>query len=93
MIPRVIHAQFLPSETKEGGMKVMRTYIEKTRHFQNPLCRQNRVLGGLKRSNFSQMQRACEKLGIEIIVANSPKGKGCIERSFDTFQNRLVPQF
>jgi hypothetical protein len=38
------------------------------------------------------MQRACEELGIEIIFANSPQGKGRVERAFDTFQDRLVPE-
>jgi len=38
------------------------------------------------------MQRACEELGIEIIFANSPQSKGRIERAFDTFQDRLVPE-
>lgn len=50
------------------------------------------VFAGPKRSNFSQMQRACEELGIEIIFANSPQGKGRIERSFDTFHDRLIPE-
>jgi len=50
------------------------------------------IFGGPKRCNFSQMQRACDELGIEIIFANSPQGKGRIERSFDTFQDRLVPE-
>ena len=38
------------------------------------------------------MQRACDELGIEIIFANSPQGKGRIERAFDTLQDRLVPE-
>jgi hypothetical protein len=38
------------------------------------------------------MQRACDELGIEIIFANSPQGKGRVERAFDTFQDRLVPE-
>ncbi len=38
------------------------------------------------------MQRACEELGIEIIFANSPQGKGRIERAFDTLQDRLIPE-
>ncbi len=37
------------------------------------------------------MQRACEELGIEIIFASSPQGKGRIERAFDTLQDRLIP--
>ena len=33
-----------------------------------------------------------DELGIEIIFANSPQGKGRIERSFDTLQDRLIPE-
>ena len=50
------------------------------------------VYGGPKRCHFSQVQRACEELGIEIIYANSPEGKGRVERSFDTLQDRLVAE-
>jgi len=50
------------------------------------------IFGGPKRCHFSQVQRACSELGIEIIFANSPQGKGRIERTFDTFQDRLVPE-
>ncbi len=35
---------------------------------------------------------ACEELGIEIIFASSPQGKGRIERAFDTLQDRLIPE-
>ncbi len=47
---------------------------------------------GLKDVIFLKVQRACGELGIEIVFANSPEGKGRIERSFDTFQDRLVPE-
>ena len=87
-----IHAQFFPSETTEGCMKVMRAYVEKRGVFKTLYVDRAGIFGGPKRSNFSQMQRACEELGIEIIFANSPQGKGRIERSFDTFQDRLVPE-
>ena len=50
------------------------------------------IFGGPKRCHFSQVKRACEELGIEIIFANSPQGKGRIERAFDTLQDRLVPE-
>jgi hypothetical protein len=50
------------------------------------------IFGGPKRCNFSQVKRACEELGIQIIFAHSAQGKGRIERSFDTFQDRLVPE-
>jgi len=87
-----IHAQFFPSETTEGCMKVMRAYIEKRGIFRTLYVDRAGIFGGPKRCNFSQMQRACDELGIEIIFANSPQGKGRIERSFDTFQDRLVPE-
>ena len=38
------------------------------------------------------MQRACNELGFEIIFADSPQGKGRIERSFNTFQDRLISE-
>lgn len=85
-----IHAEFFPSETTEGCMKVMRAYIEKRGIFKTLYVDRAGIFAGPKRSNFSQMQRACEELGIEIIFANSPQGKGRIERAFDTFQDRLV---
>ena len=50
------------------------------------------IFGGPKRCNFSQVKRACEELGIEIIFVNSARGKGRIERSFDTFQDRFIPE-
>lgn len=87
-----IHAEFFPSETTEGCLKVMKSYIEKKGLFKTLYVDRAGIFGGPKRSNFSQMQRACEELGIEIIFANSPQGKGRIERAFDTFQDRLVPE-
>ncbi len=35
---------------------------------------------------------ACEKLGIEIIAANSPQAKGRVERSHGTYQDRFVKE-
>lgn len=34
--------------------------------------------------------KACEKLGIEIIAANSPQAKGRVERNHGVYQDRLV---
>ena len=44
------------------------------------------------RKPLSQFERAAEELGIEIIHANSPQGKGRIERLFGTFQDRLIKE-
>lgn len=70
----------------------MRDYIEKKGVFKALYVDRAGIFGGPKRCNFSQMQRACEELGIEILFANSAQGKGRIERSFDTFQDRLIPE-
>lgn len=86
------HAEFFKSETTLDCLKVMRDCIEKKGLFKALYVDKAGIFGGPKRCNFSQMQRACEELGIEIIFANSPQGKGRIERSFDTFQDRLVPE-
>lgn len=50
-------------------MKVMRAYIEKRCIFKTLYMDREGILGGPKRSNFSQIQRACDELAIEIIFA------------------------
>ena len=70
----------------------MRDCIETKGVFKTLYVDRAGIFGGPKRCNFSQMQRVCEELGIEIIFANSPQGKGRVERAFDTFQDRLVPE-
>ena len=87
-----IHAEFFTSETTLGCLKVLRDYIDQKGLFKALYVDRAGIFGGPKRCNFSQMQRACNELGIEIIFANSPQGKGRIERSFDTFQDRLIPE-
>lgn len=87
-----VNAEFFPSETTVRCLKVMRDCIETKGVFKTLYVDRAAIFGGPKRCNFSQMQRACEELGIEIIFANSPQGKGRVERAFDTFQDRLVPE-
>ena len=87
-----IHAEFFESETTLGCLKVLRDYIAKKGVFKALYVDKAGIFGGPKRCNFSQVQRACTELDIQIIFANSPQGKGRIERSFDTFQDRLVPE-
>lgn len=88
-----IHAEFFPSETTVGCLKLLRDFIEKNGLFKVLYVDKAGIFGGPKRCNFSQVKRVCGELGIEIIFANSPQGKGRIERAFDTLQDRLVPEF
>lgn len=41
---------------------------------------------------ITQFERACQELGIELITAHSPEGKGRVERMFETLQDRLVKE-
>ena len=45
-----------------------------------------------KNDGFSHVQRACEKLGIRIIKANSPQAKGRVERNHAVYQDRFVKE-
>jgi hypothetical protein len=40
----------------------------------------------------SQFERAVEELGVEVIRAYSPQAKGRVERSFRTFQDRVIKE-
>jgi uncharacterized protein YlxP (DUF503 family) len=44
------------------------------------------------RKPLSQFEKACAKIGIEVIHANSPQAKGRVERLFRTLQDRLVKE-
>jgi len=45
-----------------------------------------------KEQEKTQMARAWEELGINVIFAESPQGKGRIERLWGTFQDRLISE-
>jgi transposase len=45
-----------------------------------------------KEQGKTQMQRAWEELGINVIYAESPQAKGRIERLWGTFQDRLISE-
>ena len=88
-----IHAQFFPLETTEGCMKVMRAYIEKRGIFKTLYVVRAGIFGGPKRSNFSQMQRACDELGIEIIFPNSLNGRDESNEPSTASKTALSPNF
>lgn len=88
----VPYAEFFKGETTIGCMKILKRIIELKGVPRAIYTDRAGWGGGGKRTEFSQFQRACEKLGIQMIYANSPQAKGRIERSFRTFQDRLVPE-
>lgn len=44
------------------------------------------------REKLSQLEKAAKEMEIEIIHANSPQAKGRVERSFRTYQDRLIKE-
>lgn len=51
---------------------------------------QEQLRGEIPLTHFG---RACDKLGIQIICANSPQAKGRVERNHGVYQDRLVKEF
>jgi len=101
----ILDAHLQLTDTTLGNMKVMKQTIERyglPEAFyvdKAPVFKVTRT-GGPGRINQpkyntkyqTQIQRALEDLGIELIFAHSPQAKGRIERSFSTWQNRLIPE-
>lgn len=85
-------AEFFLGEDTLSCMTVMQRIIEKKGIPQAIYTDKAGIFGGQKRQNFSQFCRACEELDIQVICADSAQAKGRIERTWDTVQDRLVPE-
>jgi transposase len=87
------YAEFFLSEDTINCMTVMQKIIEKKGIPYAIYVDRAGCLGGGKRGGFySQFKRACDELDIRIIFASSPEAKGRIERTWDTFQDRIIPE-
>ncbi|MBC7387543.1 MAG: ISNCY family transposase [Cryobacterium sp.] len=86
------YAEFFLSEDTINCSTVMQKIVEKKGIPYAIYVDQAGCLGGGKRAHFNQFKRACEELNIRIIFASSPQAKGRIERTWDTFQDRIVPE-
>jgi len=90
--------RFADEETTWGAADTLRAWVEKygipralyvdwkNVYRPTPNARQRRE-GEIPVSQFGRM---CAKLGIELIMANSPQAKGRVERSHGTHQDRLI---
>lgn len=89
----VPHAEFFPAEDTLSCLQVLRRVIEKKGIPISIYVDRAGVYGGTaKRFDFAQFGRACKELGIDVIFANSPEGKGRVERGFRTYQDRLLAE-
>ena len=92
---RITAARFFPTETSEGYMIVL---LEHMRKYGIPvaLYSDRHSVFTSNRDKFSrresrtQFSRACNALGIDLILAQSPNAKGRVERMFRTLQCRCV---
>ena len=86
-------AEFFTSEDTLNCMTVVQRIIEKVGIPEALYVDKAGWFGGIsKRPDFSNFVRACEEIGTKVIFANSPQAKGRIERTWNTFQDRLVPE-
>ncbi|WP_010544112.1 ISNCY family transposase [Sphingomonas elodea] len=90
----LMHLEMAESESALSYLQATRTYLEK---HGKPIAfysdkhsafRNNRATADS--DGMSHLGRALDKLGVEIICANSPQAKGRVERANSTLQNRLV---
>lgn len=98
----VPHAQFALKDSLEANMAVLKTIIEKKgiplslyvdRDSKFITTRHGGLHVNIKRDQQkTQMQRAWDELGINVIYAESPQAKGRIERLWGTFQDRLISE-
>jgi transposase len=86
------YAEFFLSEDTINCMTVLQRIIEKKGIPYAIYVDEAGCWGGGKRAHFNQFKRACGELGIKIIFATSPEGKGRIERTWDTIQDRIIPE-
>jgi transposase len=99
---RIMHLEFAESESTHSYMLSTKHYIEKHGKMVAIYCdkhgvfRVNTSKGGSASVSDStgrtQFATAMDRLGIEIIFANTPQAKGRVERLNQTLQDRLVKE-
>jgi hypothetical protein len=61
-------------------------WFKVTRHWEGTINRRGQT------EYCTQIQRALDELGVELIIAGSPQAKGRVERSNGTLQDRLISE-
>ena len=96
-------ARFFEQETIEAAMSVFSLWIRSYGIPQALYCDKknafvltrevtdDELLAGITEAK-SHFGRACDKLGVQVIAANSPQAKGRVERNHGVDQDRLVKE-
>ncbi len=87
-----VFAKFYEGETSWACMDFLKELVNKKGVPKFIYTDKAGVYGGIKREHFSQVERALGELGSHVIYAQSPEGKGRVERLFRTLQDRLVAE-
>lgn len=87
-----VFAKFYEGETTCACLDFLKEIVRRKGIFKCLYTDKAGVYGGIKRENFSQVERALGELGAQVIYAHSPEAKGRIERLFNTLQDRLVAE-
>ncbi len=92
----VYYAQLVPEESTATVMAALKEVVEQNGVFcslygdrASHLVHTPRAGGKPDRERLTQIGRALEQLGVELIVAYSPEARGRCERLFGTWQGRL----
>jgi len=94
------YAEFFPAEDTLSVLATLKgivqrvgvpevLYVDQAGHFGKHY---NRKLYVDWEKHLTHVERAMEELGCRVIFAHSPQAKGRIERMWDTFQDRLIPE-
>jgi hypothetical protein len=96
-------SQFFEEETVFGAMTVLKMWVEAYGIPESLYCDKknafvltreptdNELLAGITQPK-SHFGKACDRLGIDVIAANSPQAKGRVERNHGVDQDRLVKE-
>lgn len=89
---KVLNAEFFHGEKSLHSMKVIKGIIENYGVPESFYMDQAGMYGKKDRDSNSQISRAFDQLGIQLILAGSSQAKGRIERLWRSFQDRLVAE-
>jgi len=87
-----VFARFYEGETTIACLDFLKGLVNRKGAFKILYTDKAGVYGGIKRENFSQVERALGEIGAQVIYAHSPQAKGRVERLFGTLQDRLVAE-
>lgn len=89
----VFYGEFVENENLAGVLAVIKKIVELRGIPRVLYVDRARNFGWLGGEEESQFNRICGELGIRVIYANSPQGKGRVERMWGTLQDRLCSEF